>query len=239
MKKKFLIYSVCWLILLVLFNVIIFVTPNEIGGVSKFSGGFWVGYGFAIAAFIGQLFCAWLAFKASDNRKFFYNLSLITISYTALILIAVISIVLMAVPQIPAWIAAIVCSIILAFSAISVVKAKAAAETIAAIDEKVKAQTSFIRDLTAEANIVMARAQTPTMKQEAKKVYEALRYSDPVSSAQLSSVESEISVKFEEFAKCVSGNDEAKAKAAASTLIVLISERANKCKLLKKIRARS
>lgn len=233
MKKKFLVYSLCWFILLALFNVIIFVTPNKIAGASKFSGGFWIGYGFAIAAFIGQLLCAWIAFKANSNRKFFYNFPLITISYVSLVLSAVISIAFLVVPQIPAWIAAIICSIILAFSVIAVIKAKAAAETVASIDEKIKNETSFIRELTAEANSVMYRAQTPEIKKEVVKVYEALRYSDPVSSEQLRSVEAEIAAKFDELTKCVSDNNEAETKAVALMLVNLINERSNKCKLFK------
>ncbi len=234
MKKKFLVYMACWAVMLALFNVIVFVTPNEIAGISKFTGGFWIGYGFSLAAFVGHLFCAWFAFKVSDNQKFFYNISLITISYFSLIISVIVSIIFMIIPQIPAWIAAIVCSIILAFSAIAVIKAKAAAETVAAIDQKIKEKTSFIRETTADASQIVLRSQTPEIKAEAKKVYEALRYSDPMSSPQLSAIESEISAKLNEFAEHVANNDEAKIKSVALILINLINERANKCKLLKK-----
>ena len=55
MKKTFNYYSICWLISLVVFNVIAFVTPNDIAGVSKFTGTFWSGYIFITLAFIGQL----------------------------------------------------------------------------------------------------------------------------------------------------------------------------------------
>lgn len=234
MKKKFLVYSIYWLILLVLFNIIIFLTPNEIFGTSKFSVGFWVGYGFAIGAFIGQLLCAWFVFKERDNRRFFYNLSLITISYTALVLMVVISAVLMIIPQIPAWITAIICSVVLAFNVIAVIKAKAAATIVENIDDKIKTNTAFIRELTMKANDLIQRAQTAELKKEAKNVYETLRYSDPVSSEQLTSIENEIATKFEEFAKCISTNDETHTKSTVNALIALISERANKCKFLKK-----
>ena len=58
MKKSFGIYSIIWAIYLALFNVVVFVTPNEIGGVSKFGGSFWVGYIFITVAFAVQLICA-------------------------------------------------------------------------------------------------------------------------------------------------------------------------------------
>ena len=55
MKKSFKIYSLIWAICVAVFNVITFVTPNEIGGVSKFSGSFWVGYIFiTVDNFIGN-----------------------------------------------------------------------------------------------------------------------------------------------------------------------------------------
>ena len=81
MKKTFNYYSICWLISLAVFNVIAFVTPNEIAGISKFTGAFWVGYIFITLAFIGQLGCAYNAFKAENLKKLFYNIPLISVSY--------------------------------------------------------------------------------------------------------------------------------------------------------------
>ena len=226
MKKKFVSYILCWGIFLALFHVIVFITPNEIAGMSKFGGGFWVGYGFTLAAFLGQLLCAWFAFKESNKQKLFYRLPLVYISYITLIVTAVVGIVFMTVPQIPAWIAAIVCSVILAFGAVAVIKAKVAAETVSAIDEKVKSQTAFIKELTARAESVMTSAQTPELKAEAKKVYEAIRFSDPMSSEKLTAVESEIAEKFDEFERNVNSF-------LANDIIALVNKRTALCKLLK------
>lgn len=233
MKKKFAPYLVCWAIFLALFHVVVFVTPNTIAGMSKFGGGFWIGYGFTLAAFFGQLLCAWFAFRANSKQKFFYRLSLVHISFFTLILTAVTGSVFMTLPQLPAWIAAIVCSAISAFGATAVIAAKAAAETVSAIDEKIKTKTAFIKGLTARAEGVMAQARTPELKAEGKKVYEAARYSDPMSSGELSEIEGKIEEAFETFAKSVSSGDAAAAKAAAGNVILLLGERANQCKRLK------
>ena len=227
MKKKFLVYSVCWALMLALFNIIVFVTPNEIGGVSKFSGGFWVGYGFTIAAFVGQLACAFLALKETENRKVFYNIPLIWISLGALIVTLVVGGIFEAVPVLPAWIAAVVCSVVLAFSIVAVVKAKAAAEVVANIDEKTAAKTAFVKKLTARANVVLLNAPTPELKAEAKRVYEAIRYSDPMSSEKLAEVENELSEKFAEF-------EQNPTAATANKIIALVNKRAALCKMLKK-----
>ena len=226
MKKRFSVYSVCWALLLALFNIIVFATPNEIGGVSKFTGGFWIGYGFTVAAFAGQLVCAFFALKQTENKKLFYHIPLITISYGALITTLVVGAIFMSIPAIPAWIAAVVCSIVLVFSIIAVIKAKSAAEVVSGKDEKIAAKTAFIKELTTRANIVMINTATPELKVEAKRVYEAIRYSDPMSNEKLAEVENELSEKFAEFERNVNTT-------AANETIALVNKRAALCKSIK------
>ena len=43
MKLKFRYYAVAWAALVVLFHVIVFMTPNELKGMNKFGSSFWVG----------------------------------------------------------------------------------------------------------------------------------------------------------------------------------------------------
>ena len=90
MKKNFKYFAVIWAILLALFNVICFVTPDEMNGMSKFGGAFWVGYIFITIAFVGQLICAFIAFKAENIEKMFYNVPLISLSFIGLIVMAVV-----------------------------------------------------------------------------------------------------------------------------------------------------
>lgn len=233
MKKSFKIYSLIWAICLAVFNVITFVTPNEIGGVSKFSGSFWVGYIFITIAFIGQLACAFAAFKAENLKKFFYNIPLLSISYGGLVTMLVVGSIFMAVPALPEWIAIIVCIIILAFNAISAIKATAAANIVNEIDEKVAIQTLFIKSLTDDAQSLMTSAKTDELRAEAKKVYEAVRYSDPMSTDALSRLDSQIKGQFAAFADALRSEDIELAKTNSDELIELIAKREQTCKLLK------
>ena len=107
-----------------------------------------------------------------------------------------------------------------------------AADIVSEIDDKVKAQTTFIKTLTVDAESLMCRAQNETAKTATKKVYEAVRYSDPMSNDGLSSIESEISIKFNQFAGVVTANGEDIAT-VSEELIVLITDRNKRCKLLK------
>lgn len=233
MKKTFNYYGICWLIALAVFNVITFVTPNEIADISKFTGAFWAGYIFITLAFIGQLGCAYKAFKAENVKKLFYNIPLISISYTGLVAMLVVGTICMTLPFIPYWIGIIACLLVLAFSAISVIKATVAADVVSEIDEKIKVQTQFIKLLTADAEHLMVSSKTTELKAEAKKVYEAIRYSDPISNEALADVEGQIQSEFDFFSQTVKAEDLELAKSAAEGLINLIEGRNKKCKALK------
>lgn len=233
MKNVFKYYVVCWAVLAAVFNLIVFIVPNEMIGMNKFGGAFWSGYVFIMLAFVGQLVCAYFAFKAENKQKFFYNLPLITISYAATIASVIVGTLCMVIPNLPNWIGIIICLVILAFSAVSVVKAKAAADVVSEIDKKIKVKTLFIKSLTVDAESLMARAKTDEINAELKKVYEAVRYSDPMSEEALSGIESQITLKFDLLSKAVvEGNAEA-VKSAAEELVILINDRNKKCKLLK------
>lgn len=233
MKKGFKYYAAVWAILLVLFNVICFVTPNEVAGMTKFGGSFWVGYAFITVAFLGQLACAYMAFSAENTKKFFYRIPLISVSYTGLILTIIFGSLVMAIPGLPDWAGAIICILILGFNAIAVIKASAAADAVESVDNRIKTQTQFIKLLTVDAEGLMNRASDPAVKNACKKVYEAVRYSDPMSNEALSVIEAKITVKMDELASAVGADDAEKAKEIVDEIVILVGDRNKKCKALK------
>lgn len=233
MKKNFKSYLILWAILLAAFNVIVFlVRPVLPGYVIIYDARFWLAWAFINLAFVGNLVCAWFAFKAENAKKLFYNLPLITLSWSALIVMLIVGAGLMLIPDCQAWIAAIVCVLVLAFNAIAVVKAGWAAETVEKVDEKIKAKTQFIKTLTVDAETLCDRAKSDEAKAACKKVFEAIRYSDPMSNDALAEVENRITQKFNEFSEAVTtGTDNI--EAVADELVALVGERNKKCKLVK------
>lgn len=233
MKKGFQRYTAAWAALLILFNLICFVTPAEWYGFNKFGGSFWAGYVVIMLAFLGQLACAYKAFRAENTKKLFYNLPLITVSYTGLILTLVFGGACMAVPDLPNWLGAILGAVVLAFTAVAVIKASAAADIVESVDKKVTEKTAFLRVATADAEVILASAKSEETKAECRKVYEALRYSDPMSNEALSVTEAKITVKLGELKAAAAADDAEKTKTAAEDLMLLIKERNTKCKALK------
>ena len=233
MKKNFKFYIIIWAILLVLYNLTVFlVRPVMPGYIINYDARFWISWGVIIATFIGQLFCAKVAFDSKNNEKLFLNIPLITQSYTALVVATITGSALMLIPDCPAWIAAIVCAAVFGFGAISVIKAKAAADIVSDTDDKIKTQTLFIKSLTVDAEGLISRAKSEAVKAECKKVYEAIRYSDPMSSDALTGIESQITLKFNEFSNAVtSGTDNI--ETLANEVVILVGDRNKKCILLK------
>lgn len=228
MKKLFKFYFILWLVLLALFNVIAFVSVGWIG-YEKYTPSFWIGYGFIMASFFGQLGCAWAAFRAENLQKLFYNIPLFRVSYAGLIASFVVGGLCMLISPLPYWVGILTCAITLALMILAVNKAALAAQLVAEVDEKVKTNTYFIRSLTADAEGLMAKA-SPENKAACKKVYEALRYSDPMSHEALADIEGEISLRF---AALEAAGADAEFSAVADELCALIADRNRKCKVLK------
>ena len=234
MKKNIKSYALIWAIFLVAFNAVVFLVRPIIPGYEiRYDARFWIAWVFVIAAFVGNLVCANAAFKAENLQKLFYNVPLITVSYSGLILMLVLGAVLMLIPNCPAWIAAVVCVAVAAFTAVAVVKAGWAAEAVTETHEKVAQRTQFIKLLTVEAETLMSKAKTPEAQAAAKKVYEAVRYSDPMSSDVLTAIEAQIADKMAEFIEAINSDDTAGISTASDNLILLLNSRNRKCKAMK------
>ena len=90
MNKSFKSYVLIWAILLVAFNAVVFLVRSVVPGyVMKYDARFWIAWVFILIAFIGNLASAYIAFKAENLKKMFYNLPLITVSWYALIVMLV------------------------------------------------------------------------------------------------------------------------------------------------------
>jgi hypothetical protein len=227
MKKNFKLYLAAWAIVLALFNVISFVVPNER------TTSFWIGYILISLMFVGQFASSYSVFKAENATKAFYNLSLVRIGYIGLIASFVVGGLCMLISPLPYWVGVVVCAIVLAANILSVLKATAAVAEVERVDSKIKVQTSFTKMLTIDADTLMAQAKSDEVKTECRKVYEVIRYSDPMSNDELASVESQIRAKFAELSDAVKADDAEKVVEIATEVVILIGDRNKKCKILK------
>lgn len=233
MKKNFKFYALGWFVLLGLFNLLTFIIPAW-PTLEKFTASFWIGWGSAIGAFFGQLICAWIAFKEDSAKKTFYNISLFTVSYAGLITTFVVAMICIIVTPLPYWIAAIGCAIVLAANVVSVTKAKMAIDIVTEVDTKVEKATAFIYEMREESESLFARAKADDAKSViCKRVRDAFKFSDPMSNAELVSIEVDIKEHFDLLNDAILESNLDVATSESEELLALIAERNNRCKKLK------
>lgn len=234
MKKNFKYFGITWLVAIALFNAITFITPAEIAGINRFNQPiFWITYALISIAFVIQLISAYVVCSKDTAEKVFLSISLLRIGYLAVTVSLVVGVVFMIVPVIPTWIGAIVCLLVAGFFVCGTVKAIAVADMVIGVGEKVEQKTEFMKMAVVEVENIMARATTAEIRVEAKKVYEALRYSDYMSCAELAKIELHIEDHIAQLKTAVTNEDLEMVQAETTELLLLIKERNSKCKMLK------
>ena len=237
MKKVFKIYLIAWAIMFVLFNAVVIALPKEttVAGVTvtKLGGLSWITLIVFELCFVGHLVCTWFALKRDKLSGMFYRLPLIRLSYACVIVTLVLGCLAMAIPGLPSWIPLVLTLAVMAIYVFAILKAAAAAEIVESIDEKVQAKTAFIKTLTVDAQTLCSRAKSEQVQAACKKVFEAVRYSDPMSAEALSDVESHIRTEFDSFTDAVITDNADAATASADELLTLIKERNSRCKMEK------
>ncbi len=227
-KSNFYLYMLVWVIGMGIFNAFCFLPPD----LSR-EGGFWVGYIFITVMFLAHLGISFAAFSANTDQKVFYNFPIIRASYVGLITMVIVGSLVMCIEDLPSWIGILVCLVIVAFTAVALVKATVAAGAVKETDDRVKYQTFFIKTLTANAQTLVDGAQSEEARALCTKVYEAVRYSDPMSNPALAGVEGQITLRFNDMSAAVSANDVEMLDKISADIVVLLQDRNTKCKLLK------
>ena len=174
-----------------------------------------------------------LTLKVNTKEKTFLNISQFRTAYFATLLSVILSGVYIFVPVVSDIIIYSGIVIVYGFAIVSIIRAKAAVSAVEGIDEKFKVQAFFVNSLTSDAEHLMNTAKTAELKALAKKVYEAVRYSDPMSNAVLVEVEEKIQNGFEDLENAIDSEDLELATSTADELLSLIDIRNKKCKLLK------
>lgn len=226
MKNNFKYYILIWAVFFIAWCSIVFIVrPIMPAYEIRYDARFWVSFLFIVATFIGNLLCAYIAFKAEDNKKMFLNMPLITISWVTLIIMLIAGSRMMLIPDFPAWITAIICIVIFAFNVTGIVKVVWATSLVESVDEKVRTKTSFIKLMQIEVESIMNKAKKEDIKSECKKLYDAIRYSDPMSNSSTLSIEDSISMKIKELSTMISINDVNRVEMIVDELIILIDKR--------------
>lgn len=227
MKKFTLLYAIGWLLALGLFNLITFVTPGD-----KFDDAlFTLSYILITLFFFVLLGCTWYVSLAKSKQDVFYRLPLIKKGAAALVAVLIVGSIFMAIDDAPTWVGVIICAVVVFLYVLPILKVIAASDIVEKVDSEIKQKTVFTKILIADAEVLMNRAQGTANAEIVRRVYEAARYSDPMSSQGLADVENRIRTAFAALSAAVAAGTPADEQAAF--VLNLIEERNIKCKILK------
>lgn len=226
-------YLSAWIGVVIVFIAVALLVPQQIGDWSKNEGSFWAAFVMILLVFAGQLACSFLVIKKGNAEQQFLRLPITYISFAALFITLVVEIICVIIPTTKNWLGFILGLIILACYGVAVLKAVTAAELIQQTGQKIKEETLFIRSLCVEAELLQKQSGNPAIMTETKRVYEAVRYSDPRGNQALEELEGRLYVAFTAFSKAVKEGNETLCKDEAEKFLLLLDERNKKCRLLK------
>lgn len=211
-----------------LFSVIAFAVPFHHGI------NFWLGYGFGLFSI---LFLGLITYMSNSAKKplqsRFYGWQLMGVAGIYTVIQVVFSLLLFAIPMLPTWLGVVVCSALLILALGGSITTQSSNNTIEKLDSEVKGKVFYIRSLETDIGGIAAKCSDPSLKKELEKLREIIRYSDPMSSPRLASLEESIQERCNYLGELVTRQDYNSALAAAQQIGRLLIERNEKCKLLK------
>ena len=145
----------------------------------------------------------------------------------------VIGIVLMVISKIPSWLAVVAAVAISAFYIVELIKVRGTEQLVSESEQSVKENTAFIRGLQSETEQLKEMAGSAVKRKAAGLLYEAVRYSDPVSNDGLAEIEMQIRQEYKALKALTDTQDDKKFEEQADKVIQLVRLRSSQCKVHK------
>ena len=234
MSKNMKRYLVILAIVLVVYNLLVFVIPfpRECADV------FWIAWAGGLVAILSQGYTAYLAFNKKESLKsMLYGFPIVRIGAIYLIaqlVVTLLCFIIGAFVAIPAWIIILVEVILLALAAIGVISSETYREEIEKMEVSAPLSTQFVYGLRVDTKLLHEKYKDSPVDAILYELAEEVRFSDPKSSEELIDIEDEINRRFIELKEVLLNCDFGCATERAESLIALVKERNYRCKLSKK-----
>lgn len=231
MDKKQKSVIAVYVIIFIVFNILFWGVPFPKNTASI------VVYVFSLISIIAALGITYIAFeKGSDVKSKVYGLPVFKmgIIYAAVqILFGIVICVIACFIEIPTWISVVLSVILAGLVAIGVIATDSTRDIIIVQDEMLAAQTRKVKYFKLDMDSVIDKCKDAELKKKLEKFAEELKYSDPVSSDELESIEKKIADGIGNLSELVN-KDNAAANDNLEELTNLLSDRNRRCKALKK-----
>ena len=197
-KQEYIVLAV----ILAVFTVIALAAPFAKNTV------FWLAYAFGALAVLFQLYILKLSGLHDQAASRYYGYSIARVGLVYLVAQLILSLVEMALAvTCKPWLALVLNILPLAYAVIGCAAVDAVKDVNTRLDEQVKAKTDNLYQMHLLTESMVNTAKDEHSREELKKLAEAFRYSDPVSSEKTQDLEKNINEKLQDLQAKVSVND--------------------------------
>ncbi len=232
MKKNSARWWVIWAVVLAVYNVIVFAVPFPKNAV------FFVSWVFSLIAIAAQVYVIRTAFyKGESTTSKFYGFPIAKLGVLYLIVQLALGLMFMALGfalTIPLWVPLVLYIVLLGAAAVGLISTEATRDEIVQQDKKLKKDVSCMRTLQSKVMAMVPLAKDASVRIALEKFAEDIRFSDPVSSAELEAAESDLSTCVDDLQQAVLDNDQEAALSLEKRAEMLLAERNRLCKLEKR-----
>lgn len=230
MNKKMTSLVAVYAIVLVAYCILYLVIPFPK------TGAYWIGFAFSLIAVCASCGVGWYSLKNNGLKSKVYGFPMLNIgiAYMAVQLIFAFVIAIVGFfADIPLWIPIVVSVLILAISAVGFIDADNARDIIEEQENRDELVTKAMKTFRLDTQYIVDLCNDTELKKSLEKLAEQFKYSDPVSSDELTDIEDNLQREVKALAALVNSNEETAAK-KISEITVLLADRNRRCKDLKK-----
>lgn len=217
-------------IILVMFCVLYLVVPFPK------TGAYWVEFVFSLIAVIGGCGISWYAFNNDGIKSKIYGFPVFNLGFAYMAVQLVFGIVIAAVGfavNVPVWITVVVSALMLGLAAIGIIGADNARDIIEEQENRDEIATKAMKTFRLDIQYIVDLCDDIELKKSLEKLAEQFKYSDPVSSDELTDIEDNLQREVKNLAALVNSDGELAAK-KISEIEVLLADRNRRCKEMKK-----
>lgn len=197
----------------------------------------WISFVFTIIAVAGSLFVFSIAFNAKEtivSKIYGYPIFRVGAVYAiAQLVVGVIICAIAAFVAVPYWIALLLSVILLGAAAVGLIAAENTRDLVEHIDEAAKSDAKNVTYFQINIAGIVDCCEDSSLKDELKKLNDAFRFSDPVSSEDTKEIEETLGLMLNELKTLVDGGKTAEATACIKKVSNTLSERNRLCKAAK------
>ena len=225
--KNTVAFGLIYVILLAVFNLLVFTISKSRNDV------FWLSYGFMTLAFVVQIVSMFMSFKSADVETAFFGIPLASFSVFYLCAELVIGALFMIFQMASFTLALVIQVLVLAVFLIIAIISLLSRDTVQQISDNVKEHVSNLKSVLVDIEMLMDGCTDPELKVALRKLSETVKYSDPISNDAVADVEQRIMRKISELRINIDDNQIADAKQSCADLERLYVERNKKLAISK------